>query len=115
MQYATPDPLRSCEQCDCHQINSGQCEQDCGHRAKLHHLELLPLAVAERYQPWLLFCQSHASVLLLAVLPYFLSSLVIEWCNKHGKTRDLETVCYSLAGDPDCDHKVSVKLKSKSE
>jgi len=62
------------------QINSGQCEQDCGHRAKLHHLELLPLAVAE--------------------------SLVIEWCNKHGKTRDLETVCYSLAGDPDCDHKV---------
>jgi len=33
-------------------------------------------------------------------------SLVLDWCNKHGKTRDLETVCYSLAGNPDCDHKV---------
>ena len=38
-----------CEPCDCAQINSGECEQDCGHLAKLHHLELLPLAVAERY------------------------------------------------------------------
>ena len=35
------------------QIQEGQCEQDCGHRAKLHHLELLPVAVAERYEPWL--------------------------------------------------------------
>jgi len=31
------------------QVDNGQCEQDCGHRAKLHHLELLPLSVAERY------------------------------------------------------------------
>ena len=37
--------------CDRPQIHEGQCEQDCGHLAKLHHLEMLPLAVAERYEP----------------------------------------------------------------
>ena len=35
-----------------------------------------------------------------------LTRLVLDWCNKYGKTRDLETVCYSLAGNPDCDYKV---------
>lgn len=37
-----------------------------------------------------------------------LTRLVLDWCNKYGKTRDLETVCYSLAGNPDCDYKVII-------
>ena len=37
-----------------------------------------------------------------------LTRLVLDWCIKYGKTRDLETVCYSLAGNPDCDYKVII-------
>ena len=90
------------------QVDNGQCEQDCGHRAKLHHLELLPLSVAERY--WQILEMSGQFTSLI-----FVVSLVLTWCNKHGKTRDLETVCYSLAGDPDSDHKVKKFLTNLLE
>ena len=54
-------------------------------------------------------CQGNLASLI------FVASLVLTWCNKHGKTRDLETVCYSLAGDPDSDHKVKHLLTNHLE
>jgi len=66
------------------EVKEGQCVQDCGHLARLHHLELLPLHLTDR--------------------------LVVDWSRRFRRTRDLETVCHSLAGYPDCDHRLAAAV-----
>jgi len=85
------------------EVKEGRCEQDCGHLARLHHLELLPLHLTD--------------------------GLVGDWSRRYRRTRDLETVgqartpghtptksflmiqvCHSLAGSPDCDHRVAAAV-----
>lgn len=64
----------------------GECEQDCSQLTRLHHLELLPVGVTD--------------------------NLVLAWSRQHHTLEipDVETVSWSLAADPDCDHRVREAL-----